>query len=111
MSEDNSFQSTSGSDVASTLVGGLFNVGSGFLNNYFGKKVSKKEYQRAIELWNMQNEYNKPVNQMARLREAGLNPNLVAGSLSNSVAGSIHAPSKEDLRSPFENLDLSIFLT
>lgn len=31
-------------------------------------------------MWNRGNEYNSPVAQMARLREAGLNPNLVYGS-------------------------------
>lgn len=38
---------------------------------------------------NKQNEYNKPVNQVKRLREANLNPNLVYGdgSVSNTSAG------------------------
>lgn len=33
-----------------------------------------------------QNEYNKPVNQMKRLREAGLNPNLVYGNANAVIA-------------------------
>lgn len=39
-----------------------------------------KAYARNLELWNMQNQYNSPSAQMARLRSAGLNPNLVYGS-------------------------------
>lgn len=35
-----------------------------------------------------QNEYNKPINQMARLREAGLNPNLVYGNGNAIIASS-----------------------
>jgi len=30
-------------------------------------------------MWKMQNEYNSPLNQMKRLKEAGLNPNLMYG--------------------------------
>lgn len=36
------------------------------------------------DMWKLQNEYNLPANQMQRLREAGLNPNLVTG---NAAAG------------------------
>ena len=54
------------------------------------------ERQKAdnIELWNMQNEYNAPVNQMRLLKEAGLNPNLVYGSgATTAQADSIHTGS------------------
>lgn len=40
-----------------------------------------------INLWNMQNEYNTPKNQMLRFKEAGLNPNLIYGQ--TNTAGSI----------------------
>ena len=36
-------------------------------------------YNKDLEMWNRANEYNAPTAQMARLREAGLNPNLVYG--------------------------------
>lgn len=36
------------------------------------------------EMWELQNEYNLPANQMQRLRDAGLNPNLIYG---NAAAG------------------------
>lgn len=56
----------------------------------FSREMSDLAYQRNIELWNMQNEYNLPANQYARqlegLRENGLNPNLVYGS-SSSIGG------------------------
>lgn len=35
-----------------------------------------------------QNEYNKPINQMKRLEEAGLNPNLVYGSGADTLSAS-----------------------
>lgn len=37
-------------------------------------------YQRNIEQWQRENDYNSPVNQIARLRAAGLNPNLAYGT-------------------------------
>ena len=43
----------------------------------------------------MQNEYNTPANQMKRLQDAGLNPNLIygSGSANTGIAGGV-APSK-----------------
>lgn len=50
---------------------------------------NEKAYGRSIEMWNMQNRYNSPTAQMSRLRQAGLNPNLVYGSgVTGNSAGS-----------------------
>lgn len=48
------------------------------------QQENKKAYQRSLNMWNLQNEYNSPTQQMARIRAAGLNPNLVYG---NGVTG------------------------
>lgn len=45
---------------------------------------NEKAYNRAVHMWDEQNKYNSPTEQMARLRTAGLNPNLVYG---NGVTG------------------------
>lgn len=65
-----------------------------------------------IKFWQMQNRYNTPSNQMARLRAAGLNPALIYGSgqTNTGVAGSI-APSKPapyNVKNPFNPTDLLI---
>ena len=56
----------------------------------FSREMSDLSWQRNIDAWNMQNEYNLPVNQFARqlegLQANGLNPNLVYGN-SSSVSG------------------------
>lgn len=52
--------------------------------NEWQTRENEKAYARAVNMWNMQNEYNSPTQQMARLRTAGLNPNLVYG---NGVTG------------------------
>lgn len=41
--------------------------------------LAEQDYQRNLDMWNLQNQYNSPTMQMARLRAAGLNPNLVYG--------------------------------
>lgn len=48
------------------------------------QQENEKAYQRSLNMWNLQNEYNSPTQQMARIRAARLNPNLVYG---NGVTG------------------------
>lgn len=48
--------------------------------NEWQTQENEKAYQRSLQMWNLQNEYNSPTQQMARLRSAGLNPNLVYGN-------------------------------
>ena len=47
--------------------------------------MADQAWNRDLEMWHMNNKYNDPKQQMARLREAGLNPHLVYGS--GQVAG------------------------
>lgn len=57
--------------------------------NEWQAQENEKAYQRNLQMWNLQNEYNSPTQQMARLRSAGLNPNLVYGSgVTGNSAGS-----------------------
>lgn len=57
--------------------------------NEWQTQENEKAYQRSLHMWNLQNEYNSPTQQMARLRSAGLNPNLVYGSgVTGNSAGS-----------------------
>lgn len=46
----------------------------------YTKKLAEQQYARDMEQWNRANTYNDPTQQMARLKAAGLNPNLVYGS-------------------------------
>lgn len=49
------------------------------------RKMAEYAYSKDLEMWNKQNQYNDPSQQMARLKNAGLNPNMAYGS--GSVAG------------------------
>lgn len=48
--------------------------------NEANRRLTERQYQMAQEFWRMNNEYNIPSNQMQRLKDAGLNPNLVYGN-------------------------------
>lgn len=51
-------------------------------SNEFAHNTQQSElaYQRQLEQWNMENEYNSPAQQLARYQAAGLNPNLIYGT-------------------------------
>lgn len=54
--------------------------------NEANMNLAKYSYSQDLEMWNRQNEYNKPVNQMQRFKDAGLNPNLIYGQGSSGNA-------------------------
>lgn len=72
------------------------------------KELAEYQYSKDLEMWERANAYNSPQSQMARLREAGLNPNMVYGS--GSAAGNtssqlpkFQAPNVNyDYRSPID---------
>lgn len=58
--------------------------------NAWNQQNAATAYQRQIAFYNMQNVYNSPVNQIARLRSAGINPNLAyANGALNNVGASV----------------------
>lgn len=78
--------------IGGALIGGLGSI----IGNIGSGSRQKKADERNIAFWKMQNEYNNPSSQMKRLREAGLNPNLVYGGKTGGMAGDAGAisPSK-----------------
>lgn len=87
------------SGIAEGLPGALLGVGSSLLSNIGAKKRQNQADNKNIEFWKMQNQYNTPAAQMQRLKDAGLNPNLIYGSspagasgAAGSITGSKPAP-------------------
>ena len=78
----------------STAIDGLVGIGTAAIQNKMSKKLMNYQNNLNIKNWQMANEYNKPINQMARFREAGLNPNLIYGNMENT-ATSLSSPSAE----------------
>lgn len=64
-------------------------IAQAVLNNYFNKKAASKQYGYTKSLIDYENAYNLPVNQRARLEEAGYNPNLALNGVNvQSATGS-----------------------
>lgn len=89
--------------IAPIVAAGLIAGGGALLGgamNYAGMRgankanVEQSQAQREFDLmmWKKNNRYNSPVNQMARLQEAGLNPNLMYGGGSASTGLSSSYP-------------------
>jgi hypothetical protein len=65
---------TMAAKVLGTVGGALF---ANKLAQNSNKKLAQHSFNKNVEMWKMQNEYNSPKNQMARYNQAGLNPNLM----------------------------------
>ena len=87
-----------GVQAATSLGGSLLNNNANQkaveAQNRGNMELAKYQNDRNMELWNMQNSYNAPSAQMARYKEAGLNPNLIYGS--GSSAGVAPPPPKTE---------------
>lgn len=59
-------------------------------NRKHAERMYNQQYEDSVNFWKMQNEYNSPKAQMARLKESGLNPHLVYGN--GTVANNAAAP-------------------
>ena len=95
--------------------GGLISTAGSLFGNLLGNIGAKRRQKRAddfnIKFWNMQNEYNHPKAQLERLRDAGLNPNLIYGTSPTSAVGNAGqiAPSKAadyNIDNPLANIEL-----
>lgn len=62
--------------------------GLGLLQNRWNRKYNERMYEKqradALADWQRSADYNSPQAQMTRYKEAGLNPNLIYGSATNS---------------------------
>lgn len=66
--------------AADSIIGGIFQASANKKNRQFALQQYERERKDALADWNMNNAYNAPGAIMARLKEAGLNPNLVYGN-------------------------------
>lgn len=73
----------------------------------FSREMYSVQKKDNLAFWNMQNEYNSPQAQMARLQEAGLNPNLVygTGAVANS-SSAVQTPHVQPYRPVSPNWNL-----
>lgn len=100
-----------GGNLAGSLIGGAFSLGGMALQRKYNKEMAELQNQYNIDMWNRQNEYNHPTQQMNRLKEAGLNPNLMygQGNVGNaSSAPQLSAPNAPDAQSAMRDASRAI---
>lgn len=81
--------------VLPAIIGAGASLVGGLINNEYAQARTDEQWQRMNEMQDKMNAYNAPVAQMARLREAGLNPNLVyanGGAVMQSAVGNAPQP-------------------
>lgn len=98
-------------------------AGAGLINSWLGADTAKKNTQRTIaaqkelanyqhqkdvEMWNMANKYNAPTAQMGRLKDAGLNPNMVYGSGSAAGNTSAQTPKYQMYNPQYKNVAMQL---
>lgn len=99
MPDESGSWTTSDTAAAAQVASSAINYASAAAANRKGRKWALEMYNRqradALTDWNMQNEYNSPAAQMARLKAGGLNPNLVYGDGANSPSVAIRSSSAD----------------
>lgn len=74
-------------DWIGPIVGAAGAVGASAGSNIGNRRAMYRAQRFNQDNWNLQNEYNHPSQQMQRLREAGLNPNLIYGTSAQGSTG------------------------
>lgn len=65
------------------------------MNNEYNQKQLEAQIKQQWDMWNAENVYNDPSNQMERFKAAGLNPYMASGNVSSGNASSMAAPSAQ----------------
>lgn len=68
-------------------------LASGLINHFSNKSLSNNAFRQNVQMWREQNAYNSPLAQVARMREAGLNPALAYGGSGAVTGNADQAPS------------------
>lgn len=84
-------------NAGSSILGNVLNASSNKKinreNQNFAREMYNRQREDALADYQMQNEYDSPKMQMARLRDAGLNPNLVYGHGADAQGGTVRSSS------------------
>lgn len=97
-----------GAGISALGTGGQIfsNIAMNNKNLRFQRDMYDRQRRDALSDWNMTNEYNSPQQQMQRLKNAGLNPNLVYGN--GAVANSSGQPQNATPNRNFSPMQLPI---
>lgn len=79
--------------AANGVVSGAFGLAQGALQHKYNKEMADYQFDKNLEMWRTQNDYNTPQAQRERLEAAGLNPALMYGGGATSTGNSMSSPS------------------
>ena len=68
------------------IVGDAINFIGGLWSNHQNAKENQKNREWSEKMWHLNNEYNLPVNQIQRFKDAGLSPALAYGEGTSSLS-------------------------
>ena len=90
--------------LAGAALGGIGSVASTLIGNSSNIQLAREQREWDYKMWKENNEYNTPLNQMKRLRNAGINPGLamsnglMGNGLSSQTAGGQTVQKHEDIQ-------------
>jgi hypothetical protein len=108
----------------SAIAGGGISAASAGKANKRGEKLAheqmdwneqqwEKQRQHSIDMWNKVNSYNHPIEQMARLKSAGINPHMayMKGTVNNTAspvasAGDVKGYDRHEAKNVLEGIDV-----
>lgn len=99
--------------IGSKMIDGLFGSDPNKQNkeimqmqNQFNAQEAQKNRDFQLQMFNRTNDYNSPKQQMQRFMEAGLNPDLMYGNGSSSIAAQSPSGSQASGTSPIAAVDM-----
>jgi hypothetical protein len=95
-------------EAGSNITQNSSNIGMYYLQRHHALKDYQRNRADALSDFNMANRYNSPQEQMNRLREAGLNPNLVYGKGADQASVQMKGPDLDTPIAPkIEGIDIN----
>lgn len=70
---------SAGASLIGSITGAAAAAQANRKQHEYEREMYEKQKKDSLEFWSLQNQYNAPEMQMQRLKQAGLNPNLVYG--------------------------------
>lgn len=90
--------------LGSSLVSAGASVGGAIYSNKKNSENVDKQNKFNLDMWKMANQYNTPVAQVNRLREAGINPALALGNISPGTAQGVTSATHQPTINPLQDL-------
>lgn len=96
---------TAAGQVASSSISAIAQSNINKKTRKYNLEQYQKERADSLADWNRQNDYNSPLSQMARYRDAGLNPNLIYGQ--SNTADPVRSTNTAPWNPRAPNIDLN----